>query len=364
MDIVDASREYERWLAGFGPLNLDDLAYKHARMADPGTPFPFFRGTYYHWVRHWLSNGGELLDAPRVLAIGDLHIENYGTWRDSDGRLCWGVNDFDEAAEMPYTTDLVRLAASIRLARKSMHLSIKFGAACRAIMTGYCKSLQAGGMPFVLEEHHPHLRAVAMAAERAPVRFWPKLTRLLNDPPVDLPDTAMAALNKRLPVDGLICAYRNRPRVGMGSLGKSRFVALAEWSGGMICREAKRIVPPASSWVDGAGEAAHSRMAEAAEHAVRAPDPFYHPDQEWVVRRLAPHCSRIELDHLVGSELERILEAMGAETTNIHLGTGGMARAISADLQSRPDNWLKKAARIMADLIKLDWKQWRSDKKH
>ena len=56
------------------------------------------------------------MDAPRVLSVGDLHLENFGTWRDADGRLAWGVNDFDEAAVMPYVLDLVRLATSIQLA--------------------------------------------------------------------------------------------------------------------------------------------------------------------------------------------------------------------------------------------------------
>ena len=32
--------------------------------------------------------------AAQVLAIGDIHLENFGTWRDVDGRLVWGVNDF------------------------------------------------------------------------------------------------------------------------------------------------------------------------------------------------------------------------------------------------------------------------------
>ena len=34
---------------------------------------------------------------PAVLAVGDLHTENFGTWRDAEGRLIWGINDFDEA---------------------------------------------------------------------------------------------------------------------------------------------------------------------------------------------------------------------------------------------------------------------------
>ena len=35
----------------------------------------------------------------------------YGTWRDTEGRLVWGINDFDEAYPSPYTNDLVRLAS-------------------------------------------------------------------------------------------------------------------------------------------------------------------------------------------------------------------------------------------------------------
>ena len=50
-----------------------------------------------------------------VLAIGDLHLENFGTWRDAEGRLVWGINDFDEAWALPYTNDLIRLATSARM---------------------------------------------------------------------------------------------------------------------------------------------------------------------------------------------------------------------------------------------------------
>ena len=54
--------------------------------------------------------------SPEVLAVGDLHVENFGTWRDIEGRLIWGINDFDEVGRMPYTIDLVRLAASAHIA--------------------------------------------------------------------------------------------------------------------------------------------------------------------------------------------------------------------------------------------------------
>ena len=68
--------------------------------------------------------------ASQVLALGDLHIENFGTWRDIEGRLVWGVNDFDEACELPHTLDLVRLAASAHLAIAEDQLKIKAKDAC------------------------------------------------------------------------------------------------------------------------------------------------------------------------------------------------------------------------------------------
>src|SRR5580692_10209861 len=123
-DIATDTSEYEGWLARFGPLHTQDLKYKHTQMNNPKDPFPFFRGTYYRWVRLWMTSSPELLDVPRILSVGDLHVENFGTWRDSEGRLCWGVNDFDETDELPYTTDLVRLATSVRFARKSRQLRV------------------------------------------------------------------------------------------------------------------------------------------------------------------------------------------------------------------------------------------------
>src|ERR1700732_3011120 len=124
MNITTATADYETWLSGFVTIYQPDLDFKHQRMADAADPFPFFRATYYRWVRHWRQAAGGLRTSPRVLAVGDLHVENFGTWRDNDGRLCWGVNDFDEADRLPYTTDLVRLAASVRFAKKAGALKV------------------------------------------------------------------------------------------------------------------------------------------------------------------------------------------------------------------------------------------------
>lgn len=362
MNIVEATNGYETWLAKAisSPLDPADLDYKHQRMADPVDPFPFFRGTYYRWVGRWAEAAGPLARAPRVLAVGDLHVENFGTWRDADGRLCWGINDFDEADDLPYTIDLVRLAASVRFGKKSGAMEIKQGAACEAILCGYRDCLKASGRPFVLEEHHTHLRAIAMSVERDPAAFWAKMTKLLGDPPVTLPADAQAAIAEVLPATGLTLQYRVRPRAGVGSLGRLRYVALTNWAGGWVCREIKSTAPPATAWAAGSGNPARSRMVEVVSRAVRAPDPFYRPGPVWVARRLGPRATRIELANLASAEIGRVLNAMGAEVGNVHLGTPGAAPAILADLATRPAGWLEEAARTLADLIEKDWTAWRT----
>ena len=359
MDVRADTNSFETWLGRFCPLDASDLAFKHEQLSNATDPFPFFRGTYYRWARLWSAASPKLLDAPHVLAIGDLHLENYGTWRDADSRLCWGVNDFDEADDLPYTNDLVRLAASTRFAKKAGLLDAKFGMACDAILDGYRECLTAGGKPFVLESHHPHLRAIAMTAERDPVHFWTKLTTLLSDPAVDPPAEARAALLSALPGEGLTPAFRVRSQAGVGSLGKPRYVALVEWCGGWMCREAKAVTPPATAWATGQTEFGVSRMAEAVGRAIRSPDPFYRPGPAWVTRRLAPLCSRIELTDLATADVERVLHGMGAEAANVHSGTNSSSEAILRDLSRRPKNWLVDAASAMADAIEKDWVEWR-----
>ncbi len=95
-----------------------DLHFKHEQMRTG--PFPFLRATYYRWAQIWADVCPEAAAAPGVLAVGDLHVENFGTWRDIEGRLIWGINDFDEAWRMPYTNDLVRLATSALLAQHGL----------------------------------------------------------------------------------------------------------------------------------------------------------------------------------------------------------------------------------------------------
>ena len=105
-------------------------------------------------------------------------MENFGTWRDAEGRLIWGVNDFDEAHPMSYANDLVRLAVSAHLASEAGSLPLKQRDICDSILEGYREGLRTGGLPFVLGEQNEWLRQIAESKLRDPVHFWAKMDAL------------------------------------------------------------------------------------------------------------------------------------------------------------------------------------------
>src|ERR1700739_4884350 len=141
MNVIKAPRRYEEWLAERTTIVKKDLRLKHSAME--AAIFPFLRATYYRWAQLWANVCGDLAKAPRALAVGDLHVENFGTWRDIEGRLIWGVNDFDEAYPLAYTLDLVRLAASALAAATAGAMDLDAETVCGHLLAGYQKTIQA-----------------------------------------------------------------------------------------------------------------------------------------------------------------------------------------------------------------------------
>ncbi|PGH17543.1 hypothetical protein AJ79_01143 [Helicocarpus griseus UAMH5409] len=104
----------------FGDLLASDPAafrVKFRKMA--ASAFAFYRGSaclFYHDQAKEPADGPYLnAQTNRVWIHGDLHAENFGTYMDSQGRLIFNVNDFDEAYVGPFTWDIKRFAASVAL---------------------------------------------------------------------------------------------------------------------------------------------------------------------------------------------------------------------------------------------------------
>jgi hypothetical protein len=353
MNIKTATRDYESWLASEITLVERDLRLKHKRMAE--SPFVFLRGTFYRWMQLWPTVCRHAAEAPSVVAIGDLHVENFGTWRDHEGRLVWGINDIDEACRLPYTQDLVRLATSACLAAASRQLSVTRREICRAIQDGYAENINRGGQPIVLAEGHGWLRNVAWSDSRTPERFWKDLQSLEPASSRQPRHVSRAAMPDRK------APYKVFHRVaGVGSLGRQRFVALARWGGGLIAREIKARAPSAATWAL-ASPTSSGASETLTRKAVRAADPFFHLTSAWVVRRLAPDCSKVELHDMPRDrDGRRLLRAMGWETANMHLATAKVS-AIRRHLSGLSSKWLRMAAGDMTDATVADWRAWVED---
>jgi hypothetical protein len=354
--IVAATIDYERWLHKRIDVVEPDLKLKHEQMSS--SLLAFLRATFYRWVPLWLEVCSDLAKVPQVLGVGDLHVENFGTWRDTEGRLVWGVNDFDEVARMPYAVDLTRLVTSAIVAKQENELTIDAGVAAASVLEGYSESLDSGGNPFILEENHPALRAMALGAEREPNHFWSKL---INLPPVTPPKRVQRLLERSLPDRTEGVAFSRRI-AGVGSLGRPRYVAAAPCNGGFVAREVKAWLPSAWGWANGRPRE-HAYAVRLFKRAVRQPDPYYSVEEDWVVRRIGPHCGRIELTEIPKKRDERhLLKAMGYETANLHLATSGQRKNVLRDLTKRKPDWLLEAAKALATATEQEWLNFRSSR--
>jgi hypothetical protein len=346
VSIKASAKAYEAWLGAAlgGALVEADLTEKHDKMR--GGPFPFLRATYWRWAETILDTCPDLAAAPTVLAIGDTHVENFGCWRDVEGRLVWGANDFDDAAVMPYALDLVRLAASALLARGAKDAGSH--EICEAILMGYAAGL-TDPRPFILERDHKWLRKAVVLPEPERAAYWAKFATPTARP---IPPRYRQALAAALPDSAE--GFETFPRTaGVGSLGRPRFVARAQWSGGPVLREVKAVV--VSAWTLRHGGDPAIRAGDLAEGRFRAVDPHYRVADGLVVRRLSPNSRKIEAKDSREDLLSRdMLTAMGWEIANCHAGDRDRAPALTAHLGRLPPDWLRDHAKAAAQRIEAE----------
>jgi hypothetical protein len=350
--IKESARQYEAWLVKQldGDIVRKDIARKHEKMRDG--PFTFLRATYWRWAEIILDVCPDLATATPVLCVGDIHFENYGTWRDVDGRLSWGVNDFDEAAEMPFALDLVRLATSVLLARSSQDIAEADIAA--AILRGYRLGLSSPG-PIVLDRDRLWLRDAVEVAEAEREKFWKKADKMKSG---RAPERYLAAISAAMPEPGLSISTGRRT-AGVGSLGRPRWVGRADWRGAPILREAKAFVSSAWSRVHGRRNA-RTRVAEIAGGRFRPIDPWFRVDAGVVVRRLSPNNRKIEVDDARGVITRELLETMAHDLANVHLGTSDNMASIARDLGKFKRDWLIAGARAAAAAVVHEHQAWQA----
>lgn len=91
----------------------DSLKLKYERMAK--NEFSFFRGTC-HLFYEDLANAKKLPASPLTWISGDLHVENFGSYKGDNRLVYFDLNDFEEAILAPATWEIARMITSIDVA--------------------------------------------------------------------------------------------------------------------------------------------------------------------------------------------------------------------------------------------------------
>jgi len=367
VNIVDSTSDYERWLHKMTDVQRSAIARKHNEMRKG--PFPLLRATFYRWVEHWQALCPELdsRDQDVFLSVGDLHLENFGIWLDSRQRLVWGINDFDEACELPFTSDLVRLATSIALAAEMIEIQAPLHEICHRVLGGYREGVKAEGRPILVEKGgYPELKQLA-AAIKSPGKFWRNHLNPKDNPRIGrahLPSRLEDIFRASLPRKARPTYRKERKPGGLGSLGRRRFTAVVGNRKKRDMREAKSLVPSALYWWEDRPRML-SQTGTLLQRAIRNPDPYFQVHDKWLVRRIAPDALKIELPASRADQrlalAPMLLRLMGFETANIHLGSRSPADLVQLlDSLDREvgSKWLEEATERMVSAVYKDHRAW------
>jgi uncharacterized protein (DUF2252 family) len=362
-------------------------------------PFAFFRGTNPLFLA-FLPRAHSLLRAPCVLICGDLHLENFGAFK-GDNRLCYfDVNDFDEACLAPFTIDIVRFAASIKVASRGLGLSRAqatvllqrfFKAYLHSIGDGKPRwverSLAQGVLRALLRramnrtrrellarftkvrEGERRIRNDGLRSLRADPRERPRLKRLLAQ--FALPGVGRSFFK-------LLDASRRI--AGCGSLGLARYILLVRGRGSPdqnFALDLKFAAPsavadwlaqPQPQWPNEAARVVGiQRVVQAISPALLRAVRF--ETQSFVLKELQPAIDRLDFTQW-RTKPRRILQAvegMGHVTAWAHLrGCGHHGAASSETLQAyaATKRWpgsVDRLAGLAAERIQRAWRAYCKD---
>ncbi|HZX06850.1 DUF2252 family protein [Kribbella sp.] len=338
MTVQAETAAYEKWLADRIPVVPEDLELKHRELA--GDPLRFLRGTYYLWLQRVAVLTPELLAGPQAPVVGDLHVENFGTWRDHRGVRRWGVNDLDELAWGPPAIDLLRLAVSAVL---TPEVTISPKRICRVLLDAWTTA-KPGRAVDLADPGAKHLRALLPKPAGA-AKYYDKLRVGAAADPSILP----AAVRKAATVPH---ASWHRRQAGTGSLGHPRMVAV----GDDIAREVKVVGPATADYVD-VGLLPDDLLYGRILGTLRGPDPMRRI-AGWQLRALSPEVERITIESLRPRAVELVLTSMARAALDVHGALPHHLRDARRHVEALPSDWLLDATRRLAKDTTAQYKQY------
>ena len=123
-------------------------ALKYQQMAE--NPFRFFRGTC-HLFYEDLHSSNALPAYPISWVCGDLHLENFGTYKGDNRLVYFDLNDFDEGILAPVTWEVARMVSSIFTGFEALGIKKKEATRTAALFLRVFSTTLANGKAKYLE---------------------------------------------------------------------------------------------------------------------------------------------------------------------------------------------------------------------
>jgi uncharacterized protein (DUF2252 family) len=357
---VDAVREIEAFNAG---RDAERLRMKYRAMR--ANPFAFLRGSCHLFYAR-LAREGVLKSAPRVWVCGDLHLENFGSYK-GDNRLSYfDITDFDESALAPASWDLVRFLTSLQVGASTFSIGeAKAQRLGRIFVDAYATALAAGkaywverdlstGLVRTLLDDLRNRQRSAFIAERTVTKGKKRMLRV--DGKKALPASAaqrdmvvefMREFAKREPErdrDFFRVLDVARRIAGTGSLGVDRYVILVEGKGSPdrnYLLDLKQTLPssllPRLKGTQPAWKSEAHRVVAVQSQLQAVPMAFLRPVRlgglPYVLRALQPSEDRVRLDKAGGDlrVLEPLIVTMAQIVAWAHLRSAGRGGSASVD---------------------------------
>lgn len=388
-DVVERIRRFN---AGREPERLT-LKYRAMR----ASPFAFFRGTAHLFWEDACAASGLIHESPVVWACGDLHLENFGSFRGDNDLAYFDLNDFDESARAPLTWELARFVASIFIAAPTIRLDAAASTSLVTIFLGAYRSALLDGKARWVE------RATATGMVRALLRTVKRQTRtaLLESRTVvengerklriDRRRALPITTSQRRLITECVRTFGESQRdpefykvldvarriAGKASLGLQRYIVLVRGAGvpdGAVLLDIKEARPSSLAtqvhvtqpvWP---GEA--TRIVTTQRRMQAISPAFLHPVRiertGFVMRDLQPTEDRLRLKDAIGhaQRLRRVMETMGRLTAWAQLRASGRHETATADVLTafaRTGGWrqsLIKYGRAYAHQVESDYRRF------
>jgi uncharacterized protein (DUF2252 family) len=355
---MDVVRQIRSFNAGRDPERLQ-LKYRTMR----GSPFAFLRGTC-HLFYDRLPRGGVFKSAPLVWVCGDLHLENFGSYKGDNRLVYFDVNDFDESALAPASWDLVRFLTSLWIGAEGLRVSSpKARTLCQNFLDAYGSALALGKAYWVERETAQGLvrelldglrdrQRAGFLESRTTVKGKKRLLRVDGKKALPVSELQRAAITdfmrefaKGQPDPDFYRVLDVARRIaGTGSLGVDRYAILIEGKGspnGNYLLDLKQALPSSlvphlkvaqPKWQDEAHRVvALQRRIQAVSVAFL--QPVFVGEGPYVLRGLQPAEDRITLDRSgrTMAELEQVIVAMGRIVAWAQLRSAGREGSAIAD---------------------------------